>query len=105
MSISLASRLQHNPWERHGRARPNRTREDLHFSSRSAAYFASPHFPGHPTARGIHFVGPETPDRGFLGAAGNTVGLRPHLPRSHIKCRHWTHGMSAAGPGHSGNQA
>ena len=52
-----------------------------------------------------HFIGYETPDRGFLGAAGNTVGPRPHLPRSHIKCRHWTHGMSAAGPGHSGNQA
>ena len=23
------------------------------------------------------FIGYETPDRGFLGAAGNTVGLRP----------------------------
>ena len=30
VSISLASRLQHNPWERHGRARPNRTRKDSH---------------------------------------------------------------------------
>ena len=71
----------------------------------AAAYFASGHFPGASNCPSTRFVGPETPDRGFLGAAGNTVGLRPHLPRSHIKCRHWTHGMSAARPGHSGNQA